>query len=221
MQALYPEAVKTLEWTNPKFEALIEVTSSAAAQLREDAGKLVDVFLEHSELAFEDLNPYHVPGAIVRPDQIEPFNNALHEGYSDLSPFEVEFAHAIDRTGYRWVRNPVNGGYSIPLLEKGDTRRFFPDFLVWKDDLVFGIDPHGEHLVAKDAGSKLLSIRDEKGRQRVVVRLITRGRWDAGTLKQIAANGFSVWRLSNSGKLRCTHHATQDDTIKKALDQKM
>ena len=56
----------------------------------------------------------------------------------------------------QWVRNPSNGGYSIPLLDKGDTRHFYPDFLVWQDDLIFAIDPKAGHLLTKDAGRKLL-----------------------------------------------------------------
>jgi hypothetical protein len=62
------------------------------------------------------------------------------------------------------VRNPSNGGFSIPLLEKGDSRNFYPDFLVWKDGVVFALDPKGGHLIGKDdADLKLLDIRDEKG----------------------------------------------------------
>ncbi|RVG80656.1 hypothetical protein CN221_37290 [Sinorhizobium meliloti] len=37
MQSRYPEAVKTIDWAEPKFEARIEITSVAAQQLREDS----------------------------------------------------------------------------------------------------------------------------------------------------------------------------------------
>src|SRR3546814_5456489 len=131
---------------------LVEVTSPAAHQLRAQGERLVDVFLEHAELAFETSNPYTVGAVLSRPDQLHRFSNAIHEGYSDLSPSELEFARAIDQLGLKWVRNPSNGGYSIPLLEKGGTRRFFPDFLVWKDGVTYAIDPKGKHLILEDAG---------------------------------------------------------------------
>jgi type III restriction enzyme len=218
MMSLYPEATKTVDWADSRFEARIEVTSRAAAHLREKAESLVDEFLAHAELAFEDANLYAVSSVIIKPDELERFENAVHEGYSDLKGSEPEFARAIDNTGYKWVRNPSNGGYSIPLLEKGGTRRFFPDFIVWKGDLIYAIDPKGEHLIKNDAGRKLLAIRDENGAQRVVVRLITVGRWNSNTITQLDKIGFSVWRINSAGQIRCTHHETADDTTRKALD---
>jgi type III restriction enzyme len=218
MQTLYPEAAKTVDWADPRFEAQIEVTSRAALDLREKAEKLVDAYLENSELAFETANPYTVTSVIVKPDEVEQFTNSLHAGYSDLAGFEPEFARAIDATGLPWVRNPSNGGYSIPLLDKGETRRFFPDFIVWKGDLIYALDPKGDHLIHKDAGRKLLNIRDETGKERVIVRLITEGRWDSDPIKPKGGGGYSVWRISSAGKLRCTHHATPEQTIEKCLD---
>jgi len=123
-----------------------------------------------------------------------------HDGYSDLKGFEPEFARAIDATGHRWVRNPSNGGFAIPLLEKGGTRNFYPDFLVWRDDQIIAIDPKGEHLIYNDAGRKLLSIRDENGKQRVLVRLITEGKWAYDPIKPTAKEGYSVWRMNSSGQ---------------------
>jgi hypothetical protein len=49
--------------------------------------------------------------------------------------------------------------------------------LVWKDDMVFAVDPKGRHLLMMDSGRKLLNIQDEKGQRKILVRLITRGRW--------------------------------------------
>ncbi|KAB0268475.1 DEAD/DEAH box helicase family protein [Microvirga brassicacearum] len=218
MQALYPEAAKTVDWADPRFEARIEVTSQAATDLRDKAERLVDVYLAHAELAFEDTNLFTISSVLSKPDEIEHFENAGHAGYSDLKGFEPEFARAIDATGYKWVRNPPNGGYAIPLLEKGGTRNFYPDFLVWKGDQIFAIDPKGEHLIQNDAGRKLLSIRDENGKQRVLVRLITAGKWSFDPIKPLGKGGYSVWRITSSGQTRCTHHKTPDDAIKKALE---
>ena len=218
MQTLYPEAVKTVDWADPRFEARVEVTSRAAHHLREAAEKLVDTYLANSELAFEETNLFAVSTVLARPDQFERFENAGHEGYSGLNPLERKFARAIDGTGLTWVRNPSNGGYSIPLLEKGDSRRFFPDFVVWKGELIYVLDPKGDHLIGKDAGLKLLSIRDEKGRQRVVVRLITEGRWSYDPIKKLGPDGYSAWRITSAGRPRCTHHKTPEDTVRKCLD---
>lgn len=218
MQRLYPEAVKTVDWADPRFDARVEVTSPAAHHLRDQAEKLVDVFLEHAELAFEMTNPYSVGAVLTRPDQLKRFVHSLHEGYSDISPSEMPFAQAIDDLGLKWMRNPSNGGYSIPLLEKGGSRQFFPDFLVWKDGVVYAIDPKGKHLILEDAGRKLLAIRDEKGNEFVRVRLITEGKWQADPIRKLAPDGYSVWRLSKVGKVRCTHHATVDAAVSNAVE---
>jgi hypothetical protein len=54
-------------------------------------------------------------------------------------------------------------------LEKGTSKSFYADFLVSKDDLVFALDPKGDHLITRAAA--------QRGRRKVVVRLITGGRW--------------------------------------------
>ncbi|MCV0416576.1 MAG: restriction endonuclease [Brevundimonas sp.] len=218
MQRLYPEAVKTVDWADRRFDARVEVTSPAAQHLRDQAERLVDVFLENAELAFETTNPYTVDAVLTRPDQTVRFNNALHEGYSDLNGVELEFARAIDALELPWSRNPTNGGYSIPLLEKGGSRRFFPDFLVWNGGVAYALDPKGKHLILEDAGRKLLAIRDERGNEFVQVRLITEGRWLADPIKQIGVDGYSVWRLTKAGKVRCSHHRTVDEAVQKAVD---
>jgi type III restriction enzyme len=125
VQSLYPPTVMSVDWSDPRFDARVELTSVAAHTLRQAAENLVSVYLEHAQLAFEEENLYTVGPAVVNPKKYITFTNATHEGYSDLKPLEELFARAIDDTGLRWVRNPSNGGYSIPLLQTGDTRRFF------------------------------------------------------------------------------------------------
>ncbi len=220
MQSRYPEAAKTVDWADPKFEAKVEITSVAAHQLREDAERLVDTYLSHAELAFEDFNPYVVSAVMTKPDAMESFVNSGHEGYSDLNGPELDVAREIDATGHPWVRNPVNGGYSIPLLEKGESRRFFPDFLVWKGEKVFALDPKGGFLLQTEAGRKLLAIRDEKGQQRVLVRFLTEGTWSNDTMKQTGKAGVAVWRMTSAGQVRCTNHATVKEAVARALEPK-
>lgn len=218
MQTAYPEATKTIDWTDPRFEVLVEVTSRAAHDLRNRADQLVDTFIDNAGLTFEDRNPYTVSSVLTKPGAVEMFTNAGHDGYSDLNAVELECAREIDQLGYTWVRNPSNGGYSIPLLEKGSSRRFYPDFIVWKDDLVYALDPKGAHLIVSDAGLKLMSIRDETGKERVLVRLITEGTWKHDPIKQTAKGGYAVWRMNAAGKPRCTNHDTMEAAVNKALD---
>ncbi|RVG80655.1 hypothetical protein CN221_37285 [Sinorhizobium meliloti] len=187
---------------------------------RSNCGKTVDTYLSHAELAFEDSNPYTVGAVFVRPDANHKFTNALHESYSDLNADELAVALEIDSTGLTWTRNPVNGGYSITLLDKGESRRFFPDFLVWKDKKIIAIDPKGGFLLQTEAGRKLLAIRDEKGQQRILVRFITEGTWSAETMKQTHNSGFSVWRMTTTGQIRCTNHGDVAGAVRKALELK-
>ncbi len=216
IQSLYPEVVKTIDWSNPKFDARIEITSVAAASLRDAAEKLVDAYLENSDLAFEEENPYTVGPVLINPAKLETFENALHEGYSDMNGKEIEFARALESAGVLWARNPSNGGFSIPLLEKGDSRNFYPDFLVWKDGFVFALDPKGDHLIGKDAGLKLLDIRDEKGARRIIVRLITQGRWSDPKTKT-SPEGLTVWSMSKAGKPKPKHCSTIEDAVVASL----
>lgn len=215
MRALHPEAVKPIQFDD-RFDALVEITSTAAILLQSAAEDLVDIFLANSELTFEESYPYKVGSVLVNPAKGKPFQNALHDSY-DVNPLELEVAEAIDDTGYDWVRNPENGGYSIPLLDKGDSRRFFPDFLAWKDGLVFAIDPKAGHLLAADAWRKLLDIRDEKGQRRILVRLISEGKWNE-QVKQVGPKGYTVWSVFKStGKLRAKHVATTAEAVDAAL----
>lgn len=212
IQALYPEVVKTIDWSDGRFDARVEITSAAAETLRAAAEKLVDVYIENCDLAFEEENLYTVGPVITNPNKIERFENALHEGYSDLNALESDVARTLDSTGFPWVRNPANGGYSIPLLEKGSNWNFFPDFLIWKDDVIIALDPKGEHLISKDSGIKLLNIRDEKGKRRVVVRLLTQGKW-ADPKQQTSQKGYTVWSISNAGKPKSRYSETLEDAV--------
>ncbi len=217
VQSLYPRASMTMDWADSRFDARIEMTSSAAGILADEARKLVEVYLENSELSFEEGNPYTVGPVLLKPKDHDTFKYSLHRGYSDLKDFERPFARAIDSLKYPWVRNPSNGGYSIPLLQAGDTFNFFPDFIVWKDDLVYCLDPKGEHLIGQQAGRKLLDIRDENDKRQVVVRLLTLGKWrDPG--EQISAEGNTVWYLGRGGVIRNKHCKNPAEAIAAALD---
>jgi type III restriction enzyme len=215
IQSLYPEVIKTIDWADRKFDARIEIMSSAAIVLREAAEKFVDTYLQHSALVFEEGNPYEVPTIFINPKKQIPFKHAVHKAYSDLNTLEEPFARALDETKKPWMRNPINGGYAIPLLDKSDTRNFYPDFLVWSDDTVFALDTKGDLLVNKDAGRKLLDIRDEKGKRRVIVRLISKGTW-LDTTHRKSEVGYTVWHIKN-GQVKPRHCASNQEAVKACL----
>jgi type III restriction enzyme len=216
MLSLFPEAAKAIDWADPRFDARVEITSSAASALREAGEKLVNVYLENSDLVFEEENPYKVGPVLINPKKSKNYKNSLHASY-DLNDFEHEIASSIDDTGLPWARNPSNGGFSIPLLNHGGTHRFFPDFLVWKDELIFAIDPKGGHLLAQDAMRKLLDIRDDKGQRKVLVRFISSGKWN-DDIKQLGSNGFTVWSMTKTtGKVRARPVATIAAAVEAAL----
>lgn len=176
----------------------------------------MDTFLENSSLAFEEANPFHTGPVLVNPAKAKPFRNALHERY-DLNGLEQQIAEAIDDTGLPWARNPVNGGYSIPLLEKGGTHRFFPDFLVWKEEAVFAVDPKGDQLIKTDAGRKLLNIVGGRGHRGVIVRLISEGHSN-DQFQKLSRDGFTVWSLVRaSGKVKAKAVSTAAEAVSAAL----
>ena len=216
MQSLYPEAAKAIDWADPRFDAFIEITSPAAATLRQDAERLALAYVENSELVFEEENPFTVGPVLVNPAKAKPYQNALHASY-DLNPLEHEIAAAIDATGLDWARNPVNGGFAIPLLDIGDKRRFFPDFLVWKDELIFALDPKGGHLLAGDAGKKLMNIQDEKGQRKLIVRFISEGRYN-DDLQKLGSGGLTVFSaVKSTGKLRAKAVSSAAEAVEVAL----
>lgn len=215
IMTLYPEVAAAIDWSEGKFNAAIEITSNAASNLRSQAENIVDAYLGGSDLSTEDGNPFIVGPVSVNPAKARPFNNAIHDSY-DLNDLEQEIAEEIDLTGLDWCRNPVNGGFSLPLLDKGDTRRFFPDFLVWKDGLVFAIDPKAGMLVQSDAGRKLLDIEDGDGKRKLLVRLISAGKWN-DQIQKVGPKGFTIWALSKGGKLKSRYADTAAMAVHEAL----
>jgi type III restriction enzyme len=185
---------------DPRFDALIEYNSRAAEHIREQARKIVDAYIEHSTIVQNALDrPYEAGSVLVDEAKMVLFRNALHEGYSDLNIFERTFAEALDRTRRVWCRNPSQGGFSIPLLDRGSTRSFRPDFLVWVDNYVIAIDPKGDHLINEDAGRKVFSIDKMEEGPELVIRLVTEGRWQSsptGLFGKISGtDGYTVWML--------------------------
>src|SRR5262249_26727262 len=102
---------------DPKFDARVGFGSRAHKQIQGTAEEVVTAYIENVSLKQKAVDEFHVGPALVRRDEIVPFENAVHEGYSDLNPsLELPFAHAIDAVGLTWCRNPSQSGYNIPLI---------------------------------------------------------------------------------------------------------
>ena len=201
-----------------KFDALLEYNSPAAQVIRGAAEDIASAYADHSVIvqnSFED--PFSVGPMAVDTATMERFQNALHDGYSGLNDFEKEFAHGMDKTKKTWCRNPSQGGFEIPLLDRGNTKTFNPDFLFWADSKrVIAIDTKGDHLIVEDAGRKLFHIDVIGTGPRLEIRLVTEGEWHAknGEIGKLSGtSGFTVWGLKN-GKA----HPTYCRNVSKAVE---
>lgn len=196
-----------------KFDAKVGVGSTAYKHVIDISADAVAQFLDFAQIKQQRRNAYEVGSVLARPSEIEPFTNALHEGYDGLNKLEKPFAHALDATGLPWCRNPSQTGYKIPLLSPGATTWFFPDFLLWDGNNVFCLDTKGEHLIESDAGRKLLGILPATGSEvRVDVKLISRGRWDAERTRT-SPDGYSLWGVRHDGKLNVSNFDDVPDVI--------
>lgn len=204
LQKRHRKAAHLCDIEHPKFDASVEYNSPAAALIREQAEKVADAYIAHSVIvqnAADD--PYVVDSVPVDETRLLSFKNAVHEAYSDLNALEREFAYALDKTKKVWCRNPPQGGYAIPLLDRGNTWTFNPDFLVWVDNKhVVAIDTKGDHLIVEDAGRKLFHIDAVAPGPKVSVRLVTEGEWTVvnGQPNKTGTSGYTVWNLKQ-GKL--------------------
>lgn len=208
LQKRHRKAAGLCDIEHPKFDAFIEFNSPAAALIREQAERVADAYIENSVVMQNALdNPYVVDSVAVNETRLIRFKNAIHEGYSDLNELEKEFAHALDKTKKVWCRNPSQGGYEIPLLDRGNTRTFNPDFLVWADAKhVVAIDTKGDHLIVEAAGRKLFHIEAVAPGQKVSIRLVTEGHWCVANgvpSNERGQTGYTVWSLKQ-GKLHAT-----------------
>lgn len=212
IQKSYSKAGNLCDIEDAKLDAMVEYNSPAAIQISETARKIVDAYLEHSTIAQDSANSMWVPPVFVDPASAKRFTHALHDSYSDLNGFELEFAQALDKKQHVWLRNPSRGCFEIPLLTRGRTRKFNPDFVVWAKKQIIAIDTKGDHLIVEDAGRKLFHIEKQGRSPNLSVRLVTRGMWNDRIEKE-NQEGYTVWALK-SGKPYPSHA----DDIGQAVD---
>ncbi|KLN57520.1 DEAD/DEAH box helicase family protein [Variovorax paradoxus] len=194
-----------------KFDVQVQVQSNADKAATKLAADIVAAYFQHAELVYESDTPF-VFGTLRVPPDAPEFDNGLHERYSGFRKFELEFARAIDKTGNLWHRNPSSGGFHIPLLNEGDTKSFYPDFLVWKGGYVFCLDTKGSHLLTDAVARKLFDIQDA-GKTKVYVRFITEGKQTELRGKTIKG-GYTVWKMKSGAPV-----PIQVDTLDKAMKE--
>lgn len=192
-----PQAGKIINTNHQKFDVRVQVRSNAEMAVRDLAEKIGTAYFEHSELIYEEDDPFTFgPMRVVKEGAIK-FTNSLYGQYGKMSTEEATFARGLDAANVVWHRNPVSGGYSIPLLSSGDTANFFPDFLAWKGKKVFAIDTKGKHLLTDALLRKMFDIRNGE-QTRVHVRFVVKGKQDALGAKTISNEGFTIWRVKNN-----------------------
>ena len=202
----FVRALEVASTAADKFNARMGLGSKAFAHVADVAHKVVDAYLKNVTLVQRKVDPYTVGPVLAREEEVETFNNAVHEGYDGLNPIEREFAQEIDKTGEVWCRNPPRTGYAIPLITLGATSTFYPDFLVWHDGDVLAVDTKGEHLLAEAAGRKLLNVRPHKDvSTQLHVRFVSKGKFSE-KIEQQDRYGFTLWARREDGTLRADHH---------------
>lgn len=213
----FPGALGVAPTSDPKFDARIGFDSNAHRHIEQVAEAVVEAYIDNVRLRQRRLDPYPVGSILARRDDMAIFTNALHEGYDGLNNLELPFAQALDRTGLPWCRNPPRTGYGIPLISKGPTSNFYPDFLVWKDDTVIAIDTTGGHLLDEKMSRKLLMVEPAKGSTtRLIIRFVSQGNYDTPRAKKNSA-GFTLWGIKPDGAFRATHLTDIDAAVEAAL----
>jgi type III restriction enzyme len=192
IKARSSRALAIVDLKDPKFDVRVQIASKADKHAEKLAQEVVTTFYNLSDLAYESVRPFKF-GAMRVPKNAPAFTNALYDRYSGMNQFELSFAQALDSCGELWHRNPSAGGFYIPLLSEGDTASFYPDFLVWKDGLVFCLDTKGGHLLSDAIARKLFDIKED-GKTRALVRFITEGKQTALRAKP-TKGGYTVWKI--------------------------
>ncbi|MHB8962747.1 MAG: DEAD/DEAH box helicase family protein [Saccharofermentanales bacterium] len=197
IQKYFPKVTNLCDTEHELFDAMVEYNSKAADIIREKAVAVVDSYVEQA-LAIQDAaNTFPVPVIYINSSVAQSFNNALHERYSDFNAFELSFAKELDQTKNTWFRNPSQGCFQIPLLDKGDSNNFNPDFIVWANKKIFAIDTKGDHLIVGDAARKLFSLEKYGKGPDLVIYLVTEGEW-SNDIKKIGKAGYTIWGIKNA-----------------------
>lgn len=199
--------------TTSKFDVRVQTHSNAHKHAELFGDEVVKTYFRHAELVYASEDPFHF-GTMRVPKTAAVFSNGLYERYHGFNKFEKLFADAIDSSNYLWHRNPSAGGFSIPLLSEGDTSSFYPDFIVWKDGMVYCLDTKGGHLLTDAVARKLFDIQDA-GATKIRVRFITEGT-QSELRGKVSKGGYTVWKMK-SGSPKPIQVDDLDDALAECL----
>lgn len=204
-------ALAIVDLKDAKFDVRVQVQSKADKLTEKLAREVVAAFYQESELVYESNKPL-IFGTIRVPKNAPAFTNGLYERYSGFNKPEMAFAKALDESGELWHRNPSSGGFFIPLLSEGDTASFYPDFIVWKGNMIYCLDTKGGHLLSDAVARKLFDIKED-GKTKMVVRFISEGKQTELRGKAVKG-GFTFWKMKNNNPT-----PVHVDTIEKAVKE--
>ncbi|MDR6523853.1 type III restriction enzyme [Variovorax paradoxus] len=213
IKSLSTRALAVTDLGQSKFDIKVEAQSKANKQAEKMAREVVSAYYERAELDYDSSSPFVFKSMRVGSGAIG-YKNALYEKYAGLNAPERAFAATLDESGHLWHRNPVGGGFHIPLLSEGDTASFYPDFIVWKGKLIYCIDTKGKHLLTDAVARKLFDIKED-GKTKILVRLVVAGRQNELRGKTVKG-GFTVWKMKTSGPAPI-HVGTLEDAVKESL----
>jgi type III restriction enzyme len=218
LEKLAKNAINLCDIATPKFDALIEYSSNAAAYVREQAALIANAYREYSVIVQNPIDTTEI-GDIFVSDKSYEFNHSVHPKYSDFNTFELTFAKALDEIELPWMRNPKNGFLKINLLDGKGSDTFSPDFIVWKDNEILALDTKGNHLIHTDSVRKLFFIENmcfsnEKSysEKNLVIKLISEKRYNSDK-QVIDENGYTVWVLKQ-GQITPLVCATIKEAVK-------
>ncbi|GAA4707177.1 hypothetical protein GCM10025781_27250 [Kocuria gwangalliensis] len=189
LNAIHPDAI-----VGPSYEQESCQSSLCQEELENLISEIAASFEDRVEYQL-DPDPDRITWSIgehrPRNSDLLDFTNATHAQYSaaDFNPDELLFARTLDSTGEGiWMRNPasVELGYGIPLpIKVGDSSKFYPDFIWWRDGTTWAIDTTGSHLMNDKIRGKLIGLEQPK------IALVVRGKWDIARGTKIDTNGWT------------------------------
>jgi type III restriction enzyme len=214
IKAIAPQAATVVDLKDKKWDVKVQVRSKADSAVRNIASHIAKTYFERSEPAYFDADEVTFGPLRVIDSGAHSFKRSLYPTYGKMNPEELAFAQGLDRAKLTWHRNPSGGGFSIPLLTPGETSNFYPDFLAWKDGMVYALETKGRHLITDAIARKLFDIYEGKT-IRMHVRLVVKGKQD--TLGGKATkDGLTVWRMK-ANMPRAFYCDTIDDAITECL----
>lgn len=198
IRALSKNCLNTMDpalFTTEKLSQTACYKSIALDHYRQVAVDIVREYENHVQLTqlADDENHDYVVGPYQPSGNIKKsFKKSGHFYYDTkaFNPDELEFAKALDRQKYPWVRNKDRVDYGIPLPSKsGSSSQFFPDFIWWVKQTIWLLDTTGKFILDEKMRTKLLTAPKP-----IRIALVVRGRLDSSH-KQVNAAGWAVLRF--------------------------